>query len=69
MEMCPEYVYNYLNVANVNYQLGNYKEAIENYNKFLSTYSQHREARENLASSYLSNGNYEDAVKQYDNLL
>ena len=66
--MCPEYLYNYLNIANVQYQLRDYKSAIENYNKFLSTYSQHQDARENLASSYVSDGDYGKAVVEYNNL-
>ena len=68
MQKCPEYLYNYLNIANVQYQLRDYKSAIENYNKFLSTYSQHWEARENLAASYISDGSYENAVNEYENL-
>lgn len=46
MEIFPNYKYNYLNIANVQYQLRDYKSAIDSYNKFLSTYSQHWEARE-----------------------
>ena len=52
-------------MGNVNYQLRNYKEAINDYNAFLETYSGHVEARENLAASYLALKDYENAQAQY----
>ena len=57
--------YNYYNIANAQYQLRDYNNAIKNYNTFLETYAQHSESRENLASSYLSIKDYSNATKQF----
>ena len=68
LRIFPEYKYNYLNIANVQYQTKDYKKAIDNYNMFLSTYSQHWEARKSLANSYLADGNPEKAAEEFENL-
>ena len=64
----PEYKYNYLNIANIEYFRKNYDNAIENYNKFLSAYPEHMEAFENLADVYMATGKYDKAAEIYMNL-
>ncbi len=52
MEIFPDYKYNHLNIANVQIAMGEYKEAIESYNKFLALYPDHQESRESLAGAF-----------------
>lgn len=64
----PEYKYNYLNLANVEYFRKNYKNATENYNAFLSAYPDHMEASENLANVYLLSNQPDKACEIYANI-
>src|SRR5574344_1082050 len=45
-----------------------YKSAIDSYNKFLSVYSQHVEAREGLASAYLLNNQPDKSAIEYEKI-
>ena len=64
----PEYKYNYLILANIEYFRKNYKTATENYNAFLSAYPDHMEASENLANVYILSSQPEKACEIYSNI-
>ena len=67
-QIYPEYKYNYLNIANVEYFRKNYANATENYNAFLSAYPEHMEASENLANVYVLSNQPEKACEIYSNI-
>jgi len=61
-EIYPEYKYNYLNLANIEYFRKNYKNATEFYNAFLGAYPEHMEA--NYDEAALARGPYPPMLKR-----
>lgn len=67
-EIYPEYKYNYLNIANIEYFRKNYESAIENYTTFLNAYPNNKDASENLADVYVLAKKYDKACEIYSNI-
>ena len=63
MELCPEYKYNLVNLANVELAQKHYTEAEDYYNRFLTLYPDNDDARANLAESYYMNNKPEQACE------
>ena len=65
IEINPKDADAYNNMGNSNYSLGNYKEAITNYQKALEINPKYADAYYHMGNSNYSLGNYKEAITNY----